>query len=467
MVFSVVGCIEDGFTTSPSDQPVFSTDTLDMGVVYTAEQTATYRLIVYNRHDRGLNLSSVAMSGENAGLFRLNVDGIAGTAFSNVEIRENDSIFVFLSADLPASGQMQPKRIQANLDFVVNGVLTQLPVRADGQDIHRMRGVTVSADSLIKADAVYQVKDSLVVAEGATLKFEPGVRMLFHDGARLIVRGAIRCEGTPEQPVVFTGDRTGNVITDVSFDLMSRQWSGVEFETTSIDNYLQYTEIRNTSHGVQMRGDGKYSPDIPAALVMINSRFSNSGGYALSTVGASVEAYGCEFSDAALGLIHITGGSHRFEQCTTANYYLFSWPKGNAWTFIDPTVIDDPDGEYLGFLPTKAVITNSISFGLRGDVTPGDLSGWDVQFLRCSFLSKGEDDDNFVDSLWDTDPEFYTKRNEYILDYRLKPESPVLESAFPALNTRQLTDDFYGQPRGTELGAYSYVAPPQEPGTTE
>ena len=78
------GCIEDGFTTSPSDQPLFSTDTLDMGTVYTDEQTSTYKLIVYNPYDKGLNLSGVAVSGTNASLFRLNVDGQSGVPFSDV-----------------------------------------------------------------------------------------------------------------------------------------------------------------------------------------------------------------------------------------------------------------------------------------------------------------------------------------------------------------------------------------------
>ncbi|MDE5633197.1 MAG: right-handed parallel beta-helix repeat-containing protein, partial [Muribaculaceae bacterium] len=44
-------CIEDGFTTSPSDQPVFSTATLDLGDLFTLGPSPTARFTVYNRHD--------------------------------------------------------------------------------------------------------------------------------------------------------------------------------------------------------------------------------------------------------------------------------------------------------------------------------------------------------------------------------------------------------------------------------
>lgn len=80
-----------------------------MGVVYTDENSATHKLTVYNPHDKGLNLSSVMITGENAPKFRLNVDGMSGKEFHDVEIRANDSIFVFVSTDLPATGRYEAR----------------------------------------------------------------------------------------------------------------------------------------------------------------------------------------------------------------------------------------------------------------------------------------------------------------------------------------------------------------------
>lgn len=453
LALSLIGCIEDGFTSSPSDQPFFSTDTLDMGIVYTDEPTATHRFVVYNPYHKGLLLSSVSISGKDASLLRLNVDGMSGREFSDVEIRANDSIFVFVSADIPEAGTVEPKLIEASLDFHVNGFVQSVIVKAGGQDILRLRGVTMTEDTELVPGIPYQIKDSLVVAENTTLTLRPGSRLLFHDGARLIVRGTLLSQGTPETPVILTGDRTGNVITDVSFDLMSRQWYGIDFMEESYGNRLEFTDVSNTSYGVTVYGDGK---DVDTRrLTMVNSRLRNSGDFVLSAIGASVEAYGCEFSDAASGLVYLLGGNHRFDQCTAANYYLFSAIRNAAWTVVDPynTGLE----EYEDFLPTKALVTNTITYGLGADVSEGDLAGWDVFFNTCLFKSKGDDDDNFISSLWDSDPLYYTVREDYIFDYRLQPESPAIGSADLSLSEYPLEVDFYGVKRTSDLGAYAFV----------
>ena len=107
-------CIEDGFSTSPSDQPTFSTDTLDLGVIFTDEPSPTSRFVVYNRNSKSLSVSRIALSGANAGLFRLNVDGISGETFSDVEIRGKDSIFVFVEATLPENGDRKSTRLNSS-----------------------------------------------------------------------------------------------------------------------------------------------------------------------------------------------------------------------------------------------------------------------------------------------------------------------------------------------------------------
>ena len=81
IIFALVGCIEDGYTTSPSDQPVFSVDTLSIGTVFTDEPTPTHRFVVRNPHAKQLEIAEISVSGTDAGCFRLNVDGISGSRF--------------------------------------------------------------------------------------------------------------------------------------------------------------------------------------------------------------------------------------------------------------------------------------------------------------------------------------------------------------------------------------------------
>ena len=70
-------CIEDGISTSPSDQPEFSVDTLAIGDVFTDETTPTYSFKVYNRHDKVMSINSIRLTGSKD-YFRLNVDGQSG-----------------------------------------------------------------------------------------------------------------------------------------------------------------------------------------------------------------------------------------------------------------------------------------------------------------------------------------------------------------------------------------------------
>ena len=108
MLFALlpVACIEDGISTSPSNQPIFSVDTLDFGERFSEEMSSTMRLMVYNRYDKVMSISDIGLEDED-GPFYLNVDGQTGERFSNIEIRPNDSIFVLVSAKLPAAGSRQ------------------------------------------------------------------------------------------------------------------------------------------------------------------------------------------------------------------------------------------------------------------------------------------------------------------------------------------------------------------------
>lgn len=451
-----VACIEDGFSNSPSDQPVFSTDTLDMGVVFTDAPTPTARMVVHNPHSKGIILQNVALSGAGAECFRLNVDGIPGRSFQNVEIRNRDSIFVLVEATLPPNGQVRPCDVEASLDVTVGGRTSSVVLKASGQDVERLEGRTLTADTRFVAGRPYQIFDSLTVAEGTTLTLGAGTTLCFHDGAMLIVRGTLISEGTVEAPVTMAGDRTGNVVADISFDIMSRQWTGVFFTPSSHDNYLTHTNIRNTWQGVTVRGDETGTPD----LTMVNCRLRNSGSLVLETIHARTQAFGCEFSEGAAGLVAVHGGSARFNHCTLANNYLFAAIGGAALQMSHlGNGAENAGDDDSGLPPMQIAMENSIIHGLGADVFPGDLTGADARIEHCLLKSNGSDDDNFISCLWDTDPLYFTVRAEYLFDYRLQPESPAIGAADPRLTAPESAIDGYGIRRSASpaLGAYEFA----------
>jgi hypothetical protein len=450
---SGVSCIEDGFTTSPSAQPEFSVDTLNMGVVFTETGTTTHKFVVYNRNSKGISISSISLSGANAELFRMNVDGFSGKSFSNVEIRANDSIYVLVEATLPANEADETQNKSAKIDFVTNGVTRSVVVAADGQDVNRQYATIIEGEESWTSQRPYQIYDSLVVAEGAKLTLGAGTRLYFHDGASLIVRGTMVARGTSEKPITLSGDRTGNVVTNISFDIMSKQWDGVYFTATSTYNELAYTTVRNTSNGVIVYGGEEESK---TGLQLQNCVFTNSGGYSLAAVNADVKAYGCEFSDASSGVVYLESGNHEFNQCTFANYYLFTALGGPA---IQLSHLSDKfsNGSELPYM--TAVFSNSIIYGNGSDLSHGDLTGTQVYFKRCLLKSEGSDDDNFILCLWGENPLYYTVREDYVFDYRLKDESQAIGVGDVSLNSPLSSIDRYGKARGTapDLGAYVYT----------
>lgn len=449
-LFGLTSCIEDGFTSSPSDRPVFSTDTLNLGTIITEDVSTTHRFTVRNPHSKGLIISDIRLSGKNAGYFRLNVDGFSGTDFSNVEIRANDSIYVLVSCTLPVNNVDIPVDLTANIDFTTNGVVSSVVVAATGQDVNRLRACTVAENTVFDDRRPYQIFDSLVVAPGATLTLPAGTTLMFHDKARMVVHGTLITEGTVDRPVELRGDRTGNVITDITFDLMSRQWDGLAFTSTSRDNILNHTVVRNTVYPTTVDH---------ADLTIINSRLRNSGTLVLDVCGGSVNAVGSEFAEAAEGVIYLDGGTHSFNHCTFTNYYLFSAIGGPA---VGLNHLDSDSDNESGEPFTVAEFTNSIIYGLGSDISHGNLDGTSVYLRNCLLKSKGSDDDNFVNCIWDEDPLYYTVRNDYIFDYALKPESPAIGAADASLNTNPAVEvDMRGNRRNTppDLGAYTFVEP--------
>ncbi len=449
----LASCIEDGFDTSPSAQPVFSVDTLDMGVTFTGQPTPTHRFVVHNRQSKLISVSRIGLrAGENEH-FRINVDGFAGTDFTDVEIRPNDSIFVFVEATLPPNSTPRLTDVVSHLDFTTNGVTSSVVLLARGQDVDRRRGHVVESDERWDATYPYQIFDSLVVAKDATLTLEPGVTLHFHDKASLRVYGKIVSEGTAEKPVNMCGDRTDNVVGDISFDLMASQWDGIVLRPESRGNRFVHTVVRNTVNGLVA--------DSLSQATFVNCRLRNSATYPLASLHADITLIGTEVAEGSAGLYAMLGGTVKANHCTFANYYLFSALGGAALQFNHYNA-DTDNGSGMPYL--KADISNSIIYGNGSDLNEGDLTGTEI-FIRSTLLkSEGEDDENFIGCFWDTDPMYGTVREDYFFDYRLKPDSPVVGAANPDLTLPEAATDPYGVQRLPlpTPGAYQMPLPTEE-----
>lgn len=447
-------CIEDGMATSPSEQPVFSVDTLVIDNMFTDETTTTRHFVVYNRNSKILNISRIAFVNDGQSTFRINVDGQSGTKFENIEIRPNDSIFVFVDANVAPTADWNAVAVDEQLAFLTNGVEHRMVVSARGRNVERLAGVVISRDTVWDGGHSRQIFDSLVVARGATLTIGAGAELFFHDKAFMKVDGTLVADGTPERPIDFRGDRRGNVAGDIPFDLMASQWQGIYFSPSSSGNRMVHTVVRNTVGGVEIDSTAVAAPW--PALDLLNCRFRNSASYALSARHAGVRAVGCEFADAADGVVRLEGGEHQLAYCTIANYYLFTAIRGAALQLRHCGAKDEEVDPAVSAPLMKADVSNTIIYGIGADLNYGDFAGSEVVFKRCLFKSEGSDDDNMQQCLWGVDPLYATDRPAYIFDYRLMENSPALGAADAGLlpAAPAVTFDGTARPVPASLGAY-------------
>lgn len=452
-------CISDDFTTSSSDILSFSTDTLSFDTVFTDLGTPTARLKVYNRAKKSINITSISLK-EPDTRFAINVDGLSGTSFSDIEIRGEDSIFVFVECKLPLSATDAPALTTDELQFLTNGVRQSVTLEAWGQNVTRLRDVRITEDTRFTAERPIVVFDSLIVEPGATLRIDPGVQLLFHDKASLTVRGTLEAVGAPGKMIAMRGDRLDNVLPDVGYDIMAGQWKGIDIAPGSYGNRMEYVDMRSTVQGLRVDSAGDVSR---SKLYLLNSWLHNSQGSALTVSHAAVTALGTCFSEAAGHVVDLTGGAYEFVQCTFSNYYLFSAPFASIvglYHLLPDETASMPDPLM------RASFDNCIVYGMASDINVPDLEGSSVFFRYTLFRSSGADDDNFLNCLWDQDPLFYTDRPKYIFNYRVRPDSPAIGAGDAAYVLPACRRDMDGTDRLADgaptLGAYQFVAPPEE-----
>lgn len=450
-----VGCISDDITTSPSATLSFSRDTLSFDTVFTEVGTPTARLLVYNRNSKGVNISSIRMRRADSN-FSINVDGIFGTEFHDIEIRGKDSIYVFVECYIDKNVGSEPQLVEDQLEFVTNGVAQTVQLEAWGQNVTRLNGMIVEQDMRLTAQQPYVVFDSLVVASNATLTIDPGARVLFHDKAKLVIDGRLEAVGRPGQMIQLRGDRSDKVLPNLTYEQMASQWKGIRISAGSFGNRMEYVDMHSTEEGLRIDSCGDTER---SKLVIVNSWLHNSAGQVLSCAHARVNAYGTIFSDAALGVVSLYGGSHEMIQCTFANYYLFAAPSGPI-VGLYCLKADETDS------PMQATFANCIIDGIGNPITPGDLKDTQVYLRYVLFAVTGDNDEHFLDCLWGKDPLFLTDRPKYYFNYHVQPKSPALGAGDPAFVTDICLYDMDGNDRlsagAPTLGAYSEPENKQE-----
>jgi len=101
-------CRKDFSAELSSGNLSFSKDTVYLDTVFTNIGSSTYNLKVYNKSNKNISIPSIALGKGDGSFYRLNVDGIPGKIFENVEILAKDSLFIFIETTIDYSQVSNP-----------------------------------------------------------------------------------------------------------------------------------------------------------------------------------------------------------------------------------------------------------------------------------------------------------------------------------------------------------------------
>ncbi len=303
---------KDSFITSADALLRTSVDTLHYDTVFTSTGSVTQSFKIFNPNNQKLLLTNLQLMGGTASLFKMNVDGIPGAGFTNVEIEANDSLYVFVLVNINPNGSTLPFIVQDSIRIDYNGNTRFVQLEAYGQNAHFMRNKRVTKDSTWKNDLPYVILGSLSVDPAATLTIEKGCKVYVHADAPIAVNGTLKANGTVTEKIQFAGDRLDEPYKDYP-----GSWPGIYFGSTSKDNLLQHAVVKNAYQGVIA-----VNPSVNAnpKLTLRECIVDNVYDIAVGGNNSSISATNCLISNCGYNVYLANGGTYDFNYCTIASY---------------------------------------------------------------------------------------------------------------------------------------------------
>ena len=441
-VILLFSCRKDSFITSPDAQVGFSADTLKYDTVFVASGSAYRTLKIINENNQKLRLSSLRLMGGTASAYKMNVDGIAGTQFSNLEIEANDSLYVFVQVNVNPSAGNLPFIIRDSIQVSYNGKNRLVQLEAWGQNAHFFRDKVISTNETWNNDLPYVILGSLLVNTSQTLTINKGCRIYIHADAPVIVNGTLIVNGLKDTAdrVYFQGDRLDDPYKD-----FPASWPGIFFLDNAKDNVLSYAVIKNAYQAI-----GLQNPSVNAnpKLTLNECVIDNAYDAGIIALNSSIRARNCLVSNCGKNLALTMGGDYQFTHCTVTSignrYIDHKYPVLTLSNYANNTAA-----------ALSALFRNCIFWGENGLVDNEvvvikngatafnvnfDYNLWKVQAPPANITSNQVI--NNQAPLFDS---INTNRNFY--DYRLKTGSPAINKG---VNTG-LPTDLDGKPRAVGL----------------
>jgi hypothetical protein len=460
---------DDVIDTSPSFTLNFSSDTLIFDTVFATIGSITEQIRVYNPSDHKVKISSIRLAKGNGSRYSINVDGEPGTQFNDVEIRGNDSIFIFAKVTINPNDELSPFVVTDSILFETNGNQQDVDLVAWGQNaryilwnknpdnLPKYRIVAgEGVDTTWTSDLPIVVYGYAVVDSTGSLTINAGTNVHFHSGSGLWVYkgGSLKVMGTKDEPVYFQGDRLEGFYSD-----LPGQWDRIWINEGAVDNEINYAVIRNGFIGLQLETLQEYMGN---QLFLNNTIIENMSGAGILTRYYFVAGQNCVITNCGQYALALTlGGGYDFRHITIGNYWR-NGIRNNESVYLNNYFVD-ANNQVVAY-PFFANIANSIIYGNQSEelVLDDSLGEFNYTFNHCLLKTEIDisQDTNFISSLKNEDPLFID-----VATNNLQPDSlsPVIGAgSFEIANTVPIDINGEDRTERPDIGAYQWMPTPPE-----
>lgn len=501
-------CRKDFEFSKSSGALTFSKDTVYLDTIFTKIGSSTYNLKVYNNGNNDILIPSVKLGLGATSNYRLNVDGVTGKTFENVELLAKDSLYIFIETTVDIeneaatsnqflytdviefdSGANQQKvelvTLVKDAVFIypdrdnTTKIVETLSLNIDGETLTTdLQGRELLSNELHFTNSKpYVIYGFAAVPENNTLTIDAGARVYFHSESGLLVTNgaSIKINGelsndqdTLENEVIFEGDRQ-----EPEFSETPGQWGAIWLFDGSVDNVINYATIKNANVGILCDGNPNATNH---KLNISNTQIYNSGSFGIMGRNTSIAGENVVINNAGQSAFAGTiGGRYNFTHSTLVNYWDNGFRQLPA-VLLNNFILDEDNNATLADLG-EANFNNCIIYGNDNpefllEQIEDESVVFHFKFTNC--LLRFKDDNNyFTDAVYDLtdtnhfeanifnqEPDFKdTDLNQLIIG----DDSAAINKANTTFSLQSPTDILgVNRTSASDIGAYQHITFPEE-----
>jgi hypothetical protein len=398
---SFPSCQKDSFITSENAKLSTSVDSIKYDTVFTSTGSITQSFKINNLNNQKLLLSTVKLMNGPASPFKININGIAASEVSNIEVAANDSIYIFVSVNINPDNTDLPFVVTDSVMIAYNGNSKYVKLEAYGQNANFLRNRVITGNVTWTNNLPYVILGGLRIDSTASLTIGPGCKIYSHADAPFIVDGTLIINGIKNEPVTFSSDRL-----DADYKDFPAGWPGIYFRGSSKNSVLKYAVIKNAYQAVVVE---KPSVNANPKLTLHQCSIDNAFDVGLLCVNSNVKADNSLVTNCGTNISLTYGGNYTITNCTVAaysnSYILHKNPVLLAENFASTqaTLTAELNAVFINciFWGGNSPVENEVIVNKQGNNT------FNVIFDHCLYKAKDDPlNTTIIESIKNQDPLF-------------------------------------------------------------